>query len=543
MRKRSVTEYLSLANNPLISAAFFSALGVVVLLAYASQTWKPPMWPAVLGAAWIVPGALFATAVLYPGIVKEKTRRDALWKSILVAFVLGAGIPALWASPSARQQAVATFGTEAQLEAAVNDTSQSVRIEACRRLLERNPASEVADRVLSQRPRFAQECLGQFEDRSTAKRIGAGLANRWHRELVGASAHSTAARCDRARMMTHMPVSRRDAATKLVDCSMRSNSREVRSCCARAARRSFGQCRQLIDDLQPRRLGKANLSGWLVGASFGETTVTDRLGPVVDELGLDCPTFKRANLQLLCDQLTRPRRTERTRMYFGWLLRDNDACLEDPKRRSRLSDELVCRELVDVARRDADLDNGAICRARRRLRQTELASSAAHGQDDWGGPAELGNIEERIAASGGGGGGGVGGAGVDGGGRVPMFDGPGSGCGEGPLTGELSEEFGLKGALQAFAQSQDALDRLKENGKFEEMMRSMSGSQESAEERIEKIEERTKKIGQVRETLVERGSTSENARLFVECLKSGSEDCRLPPGVERDPCGPSLASR
>ena len=537
-----MTEIFTAAEHPYVPSAFFSVLGTTALFAYTFQTWLDPLVAILASMLLVFPASVGVTLVLRPRLVKPGENRRPLWIAMIIAFGFSVLLPTAWAVPSVRSATLSTFGGAQECRAAVSDPARSVRLHACKHFIDLHDSIWPADDLLAERPLLAQRCLSELDNQSDAERIASGITNRWQQQLVSKSRQPAEQRCQKANVLAHMPIADDDAATKLFQCAIRSPSNRVRFCCARAARRAYGQCRQLIDDLRPGVLRDSDMEGPLLGAVFGENKTARKLGSVVHELDLTCRTFKRASLQLACASTLEGRPDRHTRLYLDWAIRQHDACIDNDAERPVVSNARICRELKQRVERGEDAPERAICLSNKHaLEAAKRASKAAESEEGVDG-ALVDRIVSTPVHVGGGGGGWGGSSDREDAGNGPdierdVFARQRCRRRRGLDSGRMWKA-GIASILASFESSKEAMDRLKEDDRLE----GLGEDSDEVEKALEEMQEGAAPRERLVDVLVQRGASKGRAKAFLDCIASGSDNCDVPRGL-RSRGGPRLAYR
>ncbi len=310
-----------------------AAIGSVTGLTFATfvwtvRTWAPPSMPMLyLGVAILL---LFGLAgVVWFQVTRQElesgeggTAQTASLERLvgMAAFVvvgaIGLGVAGLWMSPDVRARVI-PFASEdrAQVEAALGDPADQVRVEACLKIIEMGVSgSESTLRAaLDPHPESALSCLTEAKARkyNGTNRVANQLISGWESQMFGANGPASKRACEYASVTPKArAIAERHEFVGLLTCAMLAESVEVRTCCAQQMKAAGGD--SLATSLGPVEefpvVEGEQMFGALVDHTFRPLSLPVEQQDVADLMDSDAEVNRRWAVEFGCSLVPEPER-------------------------------------------------------------------------------------------------------------------------------------------------------------------------------------------------------------------------------------------
>ena len=362
--------------KPLHTSVLVAVGATLILAAYTVEQWVAPSLPLTLGAAAVLPLAVVAMLAIHPELRDGGWKAAGFWVALAGAAVVAVGIPASWALPKVRVQALGTLDRPTSTERALDDPNQQVQIEACRMMLQRVETAGVLSHTLVERPALAAKCLTTYPNAPQSELVTSNLETSWHGQLLMASEPKKANSCLKAQGLAALPLDAGVKQAHLLDCALRSPSAPKRQCCVDSLKAQAPSCQSLARSVSADTLVADGTPGTLLAAAYEESTARRRLAKVLQSLDLTCPPMKMIAVQLACSSMGGGDDGGAASTSLSWLFNQNRKCLDSRQIEESAGLDTICERITASIRRERSLEKHALCQAHRealRVEQRELA--------------------------------------------------------------------------------------------------------------------------------------------------------------------------
>lgn len=308
-RARTARENLARASL----AAAVVALTSFPFVAYlAVDRWMElPMVMLSMLLASAVPGVILGLAAVWPADRRPSSTTLALGVIPgLIAAVALTSLSAAWALSDVRLAALGlTSKPTTVMDRVLRDDSIEVAAKGCQMLLGRLDVPKWRRTILSGmtlRPQVAARCLEGTEP-SIAKRLGQGVVNRWHRELMAAADEPDEERlCTLATEVTRLPITVGEQDARLLECTLGAPTAVAQRCCSAALTASLGENkRERLDRVRatiPMTSGGETAIGLLMMA-FGNRNLSEGQKRFAEATNFEGDAAREVAIEVACARL------------------------------------------------------------------------------------------------------------------------------------------------------------------------------------------------------------------------------------------------